>query len=143
MRVVRGIREAFARPEYHLLLVANKFQTGFDQPLLCGMYVDKKLGGIQPVADRMLKRYRAPQHARAAAGAAGQESVAKAEKDKLDALALFKADMGAFNRLYAFLSQILDYGNTAIEKRFLFYKRLLPLLEFGRERETVTCPRWR
>src|SRR5690606_39712516 len=31
------------------LLVANKFQTGFDQPLLCGMYVDKKLGGIQAV----------------------------------------------------------------------------------------------
>src|SRR5690606_40976538 len=43
----RDIREAFALPEYHLLLVANKFQTGFGQPLLCGMYVDKKLGGIQ------------------------------------------------------------------------------------------------
>lgn len=31
------------------LLVANKFQTGFDQPLLCGMYVDKRLAGIQAV----------------------------------------------------------------------------------------------
>jgi type I restriction enzyme R subunit len=29
--------------------VANKFQTGFDQPLLCGMYVDKRLAGIQAV----------------------------------------------------------------------------------------------
>lgn len=45
----RDIRDAFAEPNYHLLLVANKFQTGFDQPLLCGMYVDKKLGGIQAV----------------------------------------------------------------------------------------------
>ncbi|MFM1830740.1 MAG: Type site-specific deoxyribonuclease, partial [Planctomycetota bacterium] len=45
----RDIREAFAGPDYQLLLVANKFQTGFDQPLLCGMYVDKLLGGIQAV----------------------------------------------------------------------------------------------
>ncbi|MFN9195169.1 MAG: type I restriction endonuclease subunit R, partial [Pseudomonadota bacterium] len=45
----RDIRETFAGPDYHLLLVANKFQTGFDQPLLCGMYVDKMLGGSQAV----------------------------------------------------------------------------------------------
>ena len=37
------------RDEYQILLVANKFQTGFDQPLLCGMYVDKRLAGIQAV----------------------------------------------------------------------------------------------
>src|SRR3546814_6492442 len=43
----RDIREAFAGEEFHLLLVANKFQTGFDQPLLCGMYVDRRLAGIQ------------------------------------------------------------------------------------------------
>jgi type I restriction enzyme, R subunit len=40
-------------------------------------------------------------------------------------------------RLYTFLSQIFDYGNTAIEKRAIFYKRLIPLLEFGREREGI------
>lgn len=40
----------------------------------------------------------------------------------------------AFVRLYTFLSQIFDYGNTAIEKRAIFFRRLLPLLEFGRER---------
>jgi type I restriction enzyme R subunit len=45
--------------------------------------------------------------------------------------------MGAYLRLYTFLSQIFDYGNTAIEKRAIFYKRLLPLLEFGREREGI------
>ena len=225
----RDIREAFARPGYHLLLVANKFQTGFDQPLLCGMYVDKRLGGIQavqtlsrlnrahpgkdttyildfvndpaeilaafktyfetaeleattdpnlifdlrakldasgcydgfevdrvatveadprgtqaqlsaaiaPVADRLLKRHRAARQAKAAAEAAGAAAAAKVAKDELDALVLFRGDMGAFNRLYAFLSQMFDYGNTDIEKRFIFYKRLVPLLEFGREREEL------
>lgn len=225
----RDIREAFSEPDYHLLLVANKFQTGFDQPLLCGMYVDKMLGGIQavqtlsrlnrahpgkdttyildfvndagdilkafktyyetaeleattdphlvydlrakldassnydefevervakvdtdpngtqkaldaaiaPVADRLLKRYKAAQQAKAAADEAQDGKAAQAAKDTLDALVLFKNDMGAYVRLYAFLSQIFDYGNTDIEKRFLFYKRLIPLLDFGRERDTV------
>lgn len=45
----RDIRETFSQPDYHILLVANKFQTGFDQPLLCGMYVDRRLAGIQAV----------------------------------------------------------------------------------------------
>ena len=45
----RDIREAFKGEEYQILLVANKFQTGFDQPLLCGMYVDKRLAGVQAV----------------------------------------------------------------------------------------------
>src|SRR5207244_5940640 len=45
----RDIREAFKTEEYQILLVANKFQTGFDQSLLCGMYVDKRLAGIQAV----------------------------------------------------------------------------------------------
>ncbi|AOR67751.1 type I restriction endonuclease subunit R [Burkholderia stabilis] len=225
----RDIRDAFAEPDYHLLLVANKFQTGFDQPLLCGMYVDKMLGGIQtvqtlsrlnrahpgkdttyildfvndagdvlkafktyyetaqleattdphhvydlrakldaagyyddfevdrvtrveldpkgtqaqlqaaiaPVADRLLKRYKTAQQDKVAAEGEHDEKVVQAAKDTLEALVLFKNDMGAFVRLYAFLSQIFDYGNTDIEKRFLFYKRLIPLLEFGRERDTV------
>jgi type I restriction enzyme R subunit len=225
----RDIRDAFAEAGYHLLLVANKFQTGFDQPLLCGMYVDKMLGGIQavqtlsrlnraypgkdttyildfvndapeilkafktyyetaeleaatdphlvydlrakldasgnydefevdrvakvdtdpngtqkqldaaiaPVADRLLKRYKAAQHDKASAEDLSDDKVAGAAKDVLDALLLFKNDMGAYVRLYSFLSQIFDYGNTDIEKRFLFFKRLIPLLDFGRERDTV------
>ncbi|MBS7455718.1 type I restriction endonuclease subunit R [Coralloluteibacterium stylophorae] len=225
----RDIREAFAEPGYHLLLVANKFQTGFDQPLLCGMYVDRKLGGIQavqtlsrlnrahagkdttyildfvneapeilaafktyyetaaleattdpelvydlrakldasghyddfevervakvevdpkamqaqlssaiaPVADRLLKRYRTAQLSRAQALEAGDDAAAQAAKDVMDTLLLFRGDMESFGRLYAFLSQMFDYGNTGIEKRFLFYKRLVPLLEFGRERDSV------
>ena len=229
----RDIREVFKEPDYHLLLVANKFQTGFDQPLLCGMYVDKMLGGIQavqtlsrlnrsyskagivkdttyvldfvnepadilkafktyyetaeleattdphlvydlrakldgmgyyddfevervvkveldpkgtqkqldaaiaPVADRLLKKYKAAKQDFQAAEAQDDDKAVQAAKDQMDALVLFKGDLGAYIRLYAFLGQIFDYGNTDIEKRFLFFKRLLPLLEFGRERDTV------
>jgi len=229
----RDIREVFKEPDFHLLLVANKFQTGFDQPLLCGMYVDKMLGGIQavqtlsrlnraypgkdttyildfvnepaevlkafktyyetaeleattdphsvydlrakldatgyydefevervakvdldpngtqkqldaaiyPVADRLLKRYKAALQDKVAAEEHGDDKAAKSAKDTQEALILFKNDMGAYVRLYAFLGQIFDYGNTGIEKRFLFYKRLIPLLEFGRERDTVDLSR--
>ena len=225
----RDIREAFKGGEYQVLLVANKFQTGFDQPLLCGMYVDKRLAGIQavqtlsrlnrahpgkdttyvldfvndpaevllafkayyttaelsaatdpnlvfnlrakldaaghyddfevdrvvavelradakqselvaalePVQDRVMKRYKAAQEALKLAKEKNDEAAAKAAQEDLNALILFKADMGAFIRLYTFLAQIFDYGNTAIEKRAIFYKRLLPLLEFGREREGI------
>ena len=45
----RDLRDAFDTPEYQMLFVANKFQTGFDQPKLCAMYVDKKLGGVDCV----------------------------------------------------------------------------------------------
>lgn len=41
--------KSFEQPEYRFLIVANKFQTGFDQPLLYAMYVDKKLGGVNAV----------------------------------------------------------------------------------------------
>lgn len=49
-----GIREkelpdVFATQEYQVLLVAEKYQTGFDQPLLHTMYVDRRLAGIQAV----------------------------------------------------------------------------------------------
>ncbi len=39
----------FKKKEYRFLIVANKFQTGFDQPLLHTMYVDKKLADVQAV----------------------------------------------------------------------------------------------
>jgi type I restriction enzyme R subunit len=223
------IRETFKLPDFHILLVANKFQTGFDQPLLCGMYVDRRLAGIQavqtlsrlnrahpgkdttyvldfannaeevlkafrtyydraelenvtdpnlvfnlrakldalgyyddhevdrvvraelnpaskqsdlvaaifPVADRLLRAYREGQQKVAEATARDDAKAARSAQDELDALLLFRADMGAYVRLYAFLSQIFDYGNTAIEARSIFYRRLIPLLEFGRQRETI------
>ena len=45
----RDMREAFDSDDYQVMLVANKFQTGFDQPKLCAMYVDKKLTGVDCV----------------------------------------------------------------------------------------------
>lgn len=42
----RDMRKAFDTQDYQVMLVANKFQTGFDQPKLCAMYVDKKLTGV-------------------------------------------------------------------------------------------------
>lgn len=45
----RQIPEAFDSEDFQLLLVANKYQTGFDQPKLCAMYIDKKLGGVDCV----------------------------------------------------------------------------------------------
>jgi type I restriction enzyme R subunit len=225
----RDMREAFNTEEYQILLVANKFQTGFDQPLLCGMYVDKRLAGItavqtlsrlnrahdgkdttyvvdfvndpeeiltafktyydtaelenvtdphlvfdlrmkldalgfydefevnrvvevefnpkakqsdlaaalEPVISRLLQRYKAAQERLRIADARSDAKTTEDAKNELSALVLFKHDMSVFQRMYAFLSQIFDYGNTAIEKRFIFYKRLLPLLEFGREREGI------
>lgn len=41
--------DKFDSSDYQVLLVANKYQTGFDQPLLCAMYVDKRLDGVQAV----------------------------------------------------------------------------------------------
>jgi type I restriction enzyme R subunit len=45
----KELPDKFATPEYHVLLVADKYQTGFDQPLLHTMYVDKKLSGVKAV----------------------------------------------------------------------------------------------
>jgi type I restriction enzyme R subunit len=45
----KELPEKFATTEYQVLLVAEKYQTGFDQPLLHTMFVDKRLAGIQAV----------------------------------------------------------------------------------------------
>jgi type I restriction enzyme R subunit len=225
----RDIPDAFKAEDYHLLLVANKFQTGFDQPLLCGMYVDRRLAGVQavqtlsrlnraypgkdttyvldfvnsadevlaafrtyyetaelegvtdpnlifdmrakldaggwydsfevdrvaevvmnlkstqgdlagavgPVADRLLKRYAAAKEAKARAEELEDVKATSAASDDMNALSMFKGDAQTFIRIYTFLSQMFDYGNTDIEKRFLFFKYLVRLLDFGRERIVV------
>lgn len=46
---VYDLRTAFAGDTYKVMIVANKFQTGFDQPLLCAMYVDRQLSGVTAV----------------------------------------------------------------------------------------------
>lgn len=47
--VSSDLAEAFKPATYNVMIVAEKFQTGFDQPRLVAMYVDKKLGGVQAV----------------------------------------------------------------------------------------------
>ena len=45
----KELPDTFSKPEFRVLLVAEKYQTGFDQPLLHTMYVDKRIAGIQAV----------------------------------------------------------------------------------------------
>lgn len=45
----KELPSAFEKEEYKILIVADKYQTGFDQPLLHTMYVDKKLSGVKAV----------------------------------------------------------------------------------------------
>ena len=58
----RDLPTAFATTEFQIMLVANKFQTGFDQPLLSAMYVDKKLSGVTAVQtlSRLNRTYVSP-----------------------------------------------------------------------------------
>lgn len=46
---MKELPETFNQDEYKILIVADKYQTGFDQPLLHTMYVDKKLSGVKAV----------------------------------------------------------------------------------------------
>jgi type I restriction enzyme R subunit len=95
------------------------------------------VAAIDPVRDRLVKQYAAAQAARIKAEAAGQDAEAQRNRDIMDALVLFKRDMGQYQRLYVFLSQIFNYENHEIEQRSIFYRLLTPLLDFGREREAI------
>ena len=44
-----NLPQIFSKEEFKILIVAEKYQTGFDQPKLCAMYVDKKLDGVKTV----------------------------------------------------------------------------------------------
>lgn len=56
----RDLATVFAHDGRHVLIVANKYQTGFDQPLLVAMYVDKKLSGVSAVQTLSRLNRRAP-----------------------------------------------------------------------------------
>ena len=65
----RSLPVAFGTDQFSILIVANKYQTGFDQPLLCAMYVDKRLSGVAAVqnpvpAEPHLRRGRQGHHLR-------------------------------------------------------------------------------
>jgi type I restriction enzyme R subunit len=124
-------------------LDAQGYYDDFEVNRVVEVQLDQKskqgdlVAALTPVVDRLMRRYASARAARKAAQDAQDDAAAKAAKDELDALALFKSDIGAFTRLYTFLSQVFDYGNTEIEKRAIFYKLLIPLLDFGSERESI------
>ncbi|MBZ0114413.1 MAG: DEAD/DEAH box helicase family protein [Thermoanaerobaculia bacterium] len=230
----RDMRKAFDTTEYHVMIVAQKFQTGFDQPKLCAMYVDKKLGGLdcvqtlsrlnrtypgkeetyildffnepddvltafqvyyetadlldvsdpnilwdlfqklrandvllwtevtqfsevyflksksnaaisnvcKPAVERWQKRHQQArsdyeenkklfEHAKSIDDPifiANAEKAMKQAKADLDALGLFKADLASFTRYYEFMSQIVDYDSTDLERLSLYARHLAPLL---------------
>jgi type I restriction enzyme R subunit len=47
------LRKVFERPEFRVMIVANKFQTGFDQPRLCAMYLDKKIANAVEIVQTL------------------------------------------------------------------------------------------
>ena len=232
----RDMRKAFDSGDYQVMIVANKFQTGFDQPKLCAMYVDKKLVGVdcvqtlsrlnrtypnkaetgtfvldffnepddileafqpyfqtaelldvsdpnlifalqdklrasgiftwqeveqfctafyvknksnaaianicKPAVQRWQLRYKSAVEAfklakemfertqktgDAVLMANAEKSLKECQKEK-DALDIFKKDLGTFVRFYEFMSQIVDYDDTDLEKLSLYARNLRPML---------------
>lgn len=201
----------FRRPEYRLLLVADKFQTGFDQPLLSAVYVDKELPETHAVQtlSRLNRTYRAPSgevkdrtfvldfvndpaeireafltyylearvetetdpnlvhrlatklaqariysledveryaeawwtatqsHAALAAAVTPArdefasrwvQAAERQDSQALDELRTFRKDCGSYVRLYDFMSQVVDYATTDLEKLAEFLRQLARLL---------------
>jgi type I restriction enzyme R subunit len=223
---VGDLRNAFKGDEFQVLIVANKFQTGFDQPLLCAMYVDRQLSGVTAVQtlSRLNRTYVTPSGVRkdalttqvvdfvnepaeiqaaftpyftdayletatdpnlvhdlvakldqsaiyteaevdrcaeafvrgagrskdkqhnALVAAVGpgkqrfqqryQAALTNDDKAEIDALDLFRKDVGSFVRLYDFMSQIIDYGDPGLEKRQIY----LRLLERYIQEHNYTAP---
>jgi type I restriction enzyme R subunit len=195
----KELPEKFATQEYQVLLVAEKYQTGFDQPLLHTMYVDKRLAGIQAVQtlsrlnrihplkedafildfvndreeireafktyyegaemgqevdpglmyqikaeldasgvylaeelDRFCKIYFRPKQWQSAAdhqamNAALDPAVSRfsaRQQENADEAELWRGKLQAFRNLYNFLSQIIPYQDTDLEKLYVFLRHL-------------------
>jgi type I restriction enzyme R subunit len=206
----KQLPERFASPDYQVLLVANKYQTGFDQPLLQAMYVDKRLDGVQAVqtlsrlnrkiagkenpfvldfvneADDIYKAfkpyydatslqekadpqqlevlkheldaaqvyfwseveafahifYRLPEKQTAADHAHMQRHLQPAVdrfKTMTDEVkrSEFRQRLSSYVGLYSFLSQVIPYGDPALEMLYSFGRFLLPHLPLDRDTERV------
>jgi type I restriction enzyme, R subunit len=195
----KELPEKFSSQEYQVLLVAEKYQTGFDQPLLHTMYVDKRLAGIQAVqtlsrlnrthplkedtfvldfvndrteiydafktyyegaemgeevdptrmyqikseldasgvylaeeAEHFCEIYFKPKQKQSAAdhqtmNAALDPAVqrfAKLQQDNEDEAELWRGKLIAFRNLYSFLSQIIPYQDSDLEKLYVFLRHL-------------------
>lgn len=215
-----SIPEALEGGDYSVLVVAEKYQTGFDQPKLVAMYVDKRLAGVSTVQtlSRLNRTYHKDgckkdwtvvvdfvndpeqiladfqKYYRTAVLPTGtdphllyelqtkldgsgiylasevdafarffwdpegrqthMELQAKLsppvqrfhvrlkdardakDRESLDGLKVFVKDLGTFCRLYEFLSQIVDYQDSDLEKRYVLFKHLIPHLELALRTET-------
>ena len=205
---LNGIKEAelpehFDSPDYQVLLVAEKYQTGFDQPLLHSMYVDKRLAGIQAVqtlsrlnrmhplkedtfvldfvndredireafkqfydgavmgeeaephqmysikaeldasgiylqdeVNRFVEIYFKPRERQSPADHDAMSAALDPAVDRFKALIaldaegaeLWRSKLGAFRNLYAFLSQVIPYQDTDLERLYTFLRLLSPKL---------------
>ncbi|MDE2686430.1 MAG: type I restriction endonuclease [Chloroflexota bacterium] len=199
----------FDSPDYHILLVAEKYQTGFDQPLLQAMYVDKRLDGVQAVQTlsrlnrvaegkelpfvldfvndpEVIRNAFAPYYDRTELLSQSDPYQLEALKYELDSAQVyhqaeveafakifystrtqpgakdhamleaqlqpafdrfcgleedaqteFRDKLAAFVRLYAFLSQIIPYGDSELERLSSYGRALLPHLNLLQAREPI------
>lgn len=208
VRMNGGIKEAelpekFDSPDYQVLLVAEKYQTGYDQPLLHTMYVDKRLAGIQAVqtlsrlnrmhplkedtfvldfvnspeeirdafkqyfegaemgeeaepnrmyaikaeldassiylaeeVQRFIAVYFKPKQRQSAADHQTMNAALDPAVDRFAALQvedeeaaeLWRGKLNAFRNLYAFLSQVIPYQDSDLERLYTFLRFLSPKL---------------
>ena len=199
----------FASPDYQILLVAEKYQTGFDQPLLQAMYVDKPLSGVHAVQtlsrlnriaagkqppfvldfvnspadiaaafapyygvtelrersdpyqldslaheldqahvyeqdeiDEFAKVFYLPLHKQRPSDHARIEAIQQPARDRFadldeDARHEFRDRLSAYVSLYTFLSQIIPYGDSDLERLYSYGRKLLPKLHTGDTPEPV------
>ena len=126
----KELRERFASDEYQLLLVAEKYQTGFDQPLLHTMYVDKRLAGVQAVQSlSRLNRFKPrtsvspSDHARM--NACLDPAAGRFKQLGSDAQEEFRKTLTAFRNLYGFLSQAIPFRDSDLERLYAYVRFLL------------------
>ena len=206
----KQLPDRFASPDYQVLLVANKYQTGFDQPLLCAMYVDKRLDGVQAVQtlSRLNRKIPGKENPFILDFVNKSEDIYKAFKPYYDATSLqqgsdpqqletlkhdldaaqvyyqsevedyarvfykpvarqsaqdhavmqlhlqpavdrfmamtdepkrseFREKLAGYVNIYSFMSQIMPYGDPALEMLYSFGRFLLPHLPLDRDPERV------
>jgi type I restriction enzyme, R subunit len=195
----KELPERFATNDYQVLLVAEKYQTGFDQPLLHTMYVDRRLAGIQAVqtlsrlnrthplkedtfvldfvndreeiqsafkqfyegaeigdeatpeqlyqliegldqagiylpeeVDRFCLIYFKPKQRQSPTDHQAMNATLDPAVDRFinfqtqdpDEATLWRNNLNAFRNLYAFLSQVIPYQDSDLEKRYVFLRHL-------------------
>lgn len=209
----KDLRKAFRKPEYRVMIVANKFQTGFDEPLLCAMYVDRQLSGVQAVqtlsrlnraypgkdktmildfvntADDILEAFKpyfgeaelvettdpnllhdlqtkldqsglytfdeidnvvqihvkgghnklsgALQPVKHRFVTKYKQAVDAGDQSVIDELDTHRKNISTYVKLHDFLSQIVDFGDTDVEKHAIFFRLLAPHLRGRQSADTI------